>query len=168
MSLTSYRAAPPRVTMFLPKAKYRSSKARALCGLLPEQLGEAELSPVRDAPICGAPIFSLHRDPKAKGRFASGPCYRLWAVEFVKRRYSRVAFSRPGSDRLSRVLRRSTIGAGAFHGRVRKGNGCSHPAMTTRSAKRNLRVRSWRCFHIFFEHVFSIIRLPDERFTFAG
>ena len=45
------------------------------------------------------------------------------------------AFSRPGSDLLSRVLRRSTIGAGAFHGRVRNGNGCSHPARTTRSAK---------------------------------
>lgn len=48
-----------------------------------------------------------------------------------------VAFGRPGSDLLSRVLRRSTMGAGAFHGRVRKGNGCSHPAITTRSAKRN-------------------------------
>ena len=58
-----------------------------------------------------------------------------------------VAFSRPGSDLLSRVLRRSTIGAGVFHGRVRNGNGCSHPAMTTRSAKRNLFSRSW----IFFD-----------------
>ena len=48
-----------------------------------------------------------------------------------------IAFSRPGSDLLSRVLRRSTIGAGAFHGRVRNGIGCSHPAVTTRSAKRN-------------------------------
>src|ERR1700754_2503660 len=47
------------------------------------------------------------------------------------------AFCRPGSDLLSRVLRQSTIGAGAFHGRVRNGNGCSHPARTTRSAKRN-------------------------------
>ncbi len=48
-----------------------------------------------------------------------------------------IAFSRPGSDLLSRVLRRSTIGAGAFHGRVRNGNGCGHPAITTRSAKGN-------------------------------
>jgi hypothetical protein len=45
------------------------------------------------------------------------------------------AFCRPGGDLLSRVLRRSTIGAGAFHGRVRNGTGCSHPARTTRSAK---------------------------------
>jgi hypothetical protein len=48
-----------------------------------------------------------------------------------------VVFCRPGSDLLSRVLRRSTIGAGAFHGRVRNGTGCSHPAITTRSAKNN-------------------------------
>ena len=53
------------------------------------------------------------------------------------RRYCFVALCRPGSDLLSRVLRRSTIGAGAFHGRVRNGNGCSRPAITTRSAKRN-------------------------------
>jgi glutamate carboxypeptidase len=39
------------------------------------------------------------------------------------------------NDLLSRVLRRSTIGAGAFHGRVRNGIGCSHPAKITRSAK---------------------------------
>ncbi|CAN0491702.1 unnamed protein product [Laminaria digitata] len=44
-------------------------------------------------------------------------------------------FCRPGSDLLSRVLRRSTIGAGAFHGRVRNGIGCLNPAITTRSAK---------------------------------
>lgn len=34
---------------------------------------------------------------------------------------------RPGSDLLSRVLRRSTIGAGEFHGRVRDGIGCISP-----------------------------------------
>ena len=43
---------------------------------------------------------------------------------------------RPGSDRLSRVLRRSIMGAEAFHGRVRNGIGCSHLAKTTRSANR--------------------------------
>ena len=62
------------------------------------------------------------------------PRYGLEAL-FVSRRFSCFAFSRPGSDLLSRVLRRSTIGAGAFHGRVRNGNGCGRPAMTTRSAK---------------------------------
>lgn len=56
-----------------------------------------------------------------------------------------IAFSRPGSDLLSRVLRRSTIGAGAFHGRVRNGNGCSHPAITTRSAKGNVDAMHQHC-----------------------
>ena len=35
--------------------------------------------------------------------------------------------ARPGSDRLSRVLRHSTIGAEGFHGRVRDGIGCLAP-----------------------------------------
>ena len=60
-----------------------------------------------------------------------------------------IAFSRPGSDLLSRVLRRSTIGAGAFHGRVRNGNGCGRPAMTTRSFKGNV-MRSWQAFACFY------------------
>ena len=34
---------------------------------------------------------------------------------------------RPGGDLLFRVLRRSTIGAGGFHGRVRDGIGCLSP-----------------------------------------
>ena len=50
---------------------------------------------------------------------------------------------RPGNDLLSRVLGRSTIGAGAFHGRVRNGIGCSHPAIITRSAKQCLKF--WIC-----------------------
>lgn len=52
------------------------------------------------------------------------------------------ALCRPGSDLLSRVLRRSTISAGAFHGRVRNGIGCSRSAITTRSAKRTFKSRS--------------------------
>ena len=42
------------------------------------------------------------------------------------------AFGRPGSDLLSRVLGRSTISAGAFHGRVRNGIGWFHTAIVTR------------------------------------
>ena len=43
---------------------------------------------------------------------------------------------RPGGDLLSRALRRSTIGAEGFHGRVRDGIGWGTLAMTTRSSKR--------------------------------
>ena len=48
-------------------------------------------------------------------------------------------FGGPGGDLLSHALRRSTIGAEGFHGRVRDGIGCftprhSHQAIQSRSA----------------------------------
>jgi len=49
--------------------------------------------------------------------------------------FSNTALGKPGDDLLSHVLRRSTIGAGAFHGRVRDGIGCSRSAKITRPAK---------------------------------
>ena len=42
----------------------------------------------------------------------------------------------PGSDRLSRGLSRSIMGAEGFHGRVRDGIGCGTLAMATRSTER--------------------------------
>ena len=48
----------------------------------------------------------------------------LLADRIVMRERVRFALGRSGGDRLSRVLRHSTIGAGAFHGRVRDGIGC--------------------------------------------
>ncbi len=53
-------------------------------------------------------------------------CVLVWCV---------CRFGRPGGDRLSRVLRRSIIGAGGFHGRVRDGIGCGLPAMATRPSE---------------------------------
>ena len=83
MSLTSYRAAPPRVRVLfgsdgLPRG------ALALGG--------------------GFGIFVV-----------LGPC---WEDPVL---------GRPGGDLLSHVLRRSTIGAEGFHGRVRDGIGCLTP-----------------------------------------
>ena len=105
MSLTSYRAAPPRVeievSFFLPY-------------WLGIQMKGALMRP-------GIPF--------------GGPYRR-------ERIFGERAFCRPGSDLLSRVLRRSTISAGAFHGRVRNGIGCSRSAITTRSAKRTFKSRS--------------------------
>ena len=48
---------------------------------------------------------------------------------------------RPGGDLLSRVLRRSTIGAEGFHGRVRDGIGCltprhDHQVVASRNGRR--------------------------------
>ena len=48
---------------------------------------------------------------------------------------SKSVLCRPGGDRLSRGLSRSTIGAGGFNGRVRNGIGWNSPAKTTRPAK---------------------------------
>lgn len=45
------------------------------------------------------------------------------------------AFGEPGDDLLFRALRHSTIGAGAFHCRVRDGIGWFHTAIATRLAK---------------------------------
>ena len=50
-----------------------------------------------------------------------------------------LVLGRPGGDLLSHVLRRSTIGAEGFHGRVRDGIGCltprhSHQVVQARSA----------------------------------
>jgi hypothetical protein len=44
----------------------------------------------------------------------------------------------PGGDLLSHALRRSTIGAEGFHGRVRDGIGCGPLAMTTRPGERTV------------------------------
>ena len=63
----------------------------------------------------------------------------MWEREGVLRTLLPVecclVFSGPGGDLLFRVLRRSTIGAEGFHGRVRDGIGCMPLAMTTRPRK---------------------------------
>ena len=68
---------------------------------------------------------------------------------------------RPGSDLLSRALRRSTIGAEGFHVRVRDGIGCLPLAMATRPAK-----------HATLEHdggvCLRLRRLVLRRFAFAA
>lgn len=91
MSLTSYRAAPPRVIRFLPKAKdrcvnpygiYRGDVNAKRLHLLPEQIAEGDLSPVRDAGEsfqCGLPRISVLT---AKGPLLGGPWFRPGAVCF--------------------------------------------------------------------------------------
>ena len=53
----------------------------------------------------------------------------FWLLSSV---FCRLVLARPGGDRLSRALRRSTIGAEGFHGRVRDGIGCWPLAIATR------------------------------------
>ena len=109
-----------------------------------------------ELPGCSTPRQKLRRSIcrstdsqlRSKGRrvprrkaLLQAPNRQKLSEAHVKRR-SWFVLGRPGSDLLSRVLRRSTIGAGVFHGRVRNGIGCSHPAITTRSAKHK-QTRSW-------------------------
>ena len=64
----------------------------------------------------------------------------MWGEQVTDRTVSGLSPVRgvggPGGDLLSHVLRRSTIGAEGFHGRVRDGIGCGPLAMTTRSTNR--------------------------------
>ncbi len=138
MSLTSYRAAPPRVIKCEPLRpgsevrplfsrngpdEVRSFKNRLIIDFRPNGLLRATLT------------YSLY------SVFFRG-CRVEWSVLYgFEKMIDICVLSRPGSDLLSRVLRQSTIGAGAFHGRVRNGIGCSRSAITTRSAK-NTNMRS--------------------------
>ena len=142
MSLTSYRAAPPRAIAVNPYGIYPLFPGFAE--------GKIPFSPVRvlrskiSLFVCAEQIRKdlsrvIRVDPsKTKGPLGGGPFSAGPKCVSRRFRFVSLAFCRPGSDLLSRVLRRSTIGAGAFHGRVRNGNGCSHPARTTRSAKRKI------------------------------
>ena len=57
-----------------------------------------------------------------------------WAI--VIEGFDRHPLGRPGSDLLSRALRRSTIGPGRLNDRVRNGIGWGPPGIATRSTKR--------------------------------
>jgi hypothetical protein len=61
----------------------------------------------------------------------------VWGVSVVLIGMRIALLCRPGGDLLFRVLRRSTIGAGEFNGRVRDGIGFGLPAIATRPAKQS-------------------------------
>ena len=99
MSLTSYRAAPPRDGGGCEVARevFGQPRVRRAVPHEGQQL----------APECGD-------HSRTRGQQLAG-----WQSSSV--------LCRPGSDLLFRVLRRSTIGAEGFHGRVRDGIGCFTP-----------------------------------------
>lgn len=157
MSLTSYRAAPPRVIRVL-----RSKILSEFC----EAKSRLSFASQNLAEFCKANLVCFGSVWRSKGRLSAAGV----SAECIREddRFVYPAFCRPGSDLLSRVLRRSTIGAGAFHGRVRNGNGCSHPARTTRSAKRKIEpalqartdFEKLVKFFTSFEHVFCLSPRP--------
>ena len=130
MSLTSYRAAPPRVISNGPGLV--CSQARSCWfvsasrkGLLhPASIGGRRTED-RGRNGALAPLRSVVR--------------RLLSVVWMRNTFVRAVglfgcsvLGRPGGDLLSRVLGRSTIGAEGFHGRVRDGIGCWPLAIATR------------------------------------
>ena len=71
------------------------------------------------------------------------------------------ALGRPGGDLLSHVLRRSTIGAESFHGRVRDGIGCLPLAMTTRSSQcRFMQFHIVRSYERRMHEITDVLRVP--------
>src|SRR5690349_15509466 len=94
MSLTSYRAAPPRVNPGIRR----------------------QVSGIR-----GSEWTGWESEAQVFWFLMPDPCHLVLA--------------RPGGDRLSRALRRSTIGAEGFHGRVRDGIGCWPLAIATRPCR---------------------------------
>ncbi len=104
MSLTSYRAAPPRANM---KPTLKTNQLRATNQICTQMAST----------MCGA----KNKTPAARA-----------GVLFDEYRFDELII-RPGNDLLSHALRHSTIGAGDFHGRVRDGIGCRFSAMVTRS-----------------------------------
>ena len=163
MSLTSYRAAPPRGEAFglrasrlgavrclgpgsLPSVSSRSRRRGRLVrrGVVGGSASDGSVGGVSAGPGRG---FVKLEDPERGGVRGDRLGDDDSKVEETRsRREGGVtnALGRPGSDLLSRVLRRSTIGAEGFHGRVRNGNGLGPLARTTRPAKSIRDVNVWR------------------------
>ncbi len=124
MSLTSYRAAPPRVNLVAAAGLTMTPSE------FPRQPPDSRLR-AHSSGACGfvrLPVMALQR-----GNLPPEPA--LAGARTPDRRRPCSVLDRPGGDLLSRALRRSTIGAEGFHGRVRDGIGCWPLAITTRPVK---------------------------------
>jgi hypothetical protein len=154
MSLTSYRAAPPRVIrcqrssavrrfvlrVFAAGCRVWAFWGRGAFDLQRRDLRAGTRERCLSGPaawlscdwrICGSggqgSIISNQKEcveplPASILAEAAGrPCTCLLTSDF---RHLTSVFGMPGGDLLSHGLSRSTIGAGAFHGRVRDGIGC--------------------------------------------
>ena len=111
MSLTSYRTAPPRVTIYGRKHQSRHCPHCIRC-----------------------------QKPKSRRSDwpAAAFCHYEWVLRapFGFADFRNTPSTMPGGDLLFRRLSVSTIGAVRFHGRVRDGIGCVTDAMTTKQYRR--------------------------------
>ena len=122
MSLTSYRAAPPRA-----KTIIRTIVRQQIFGF-PTMPAGGLLLP-RSKMTLSVDLI-LKKEPPGNGQAQHIRQQRDKVYPFTSYR-----FRRPGSDLLSRALRQSTIGAAEFHGRVRNGIGWGICAITTWSSE---------------------------------
>ena len=122
MSLTSYRAAPPRAKNV---SEPKPGSSIEVCLALPNLtilFGFAKRAGCNPAPR----IFRYKTEKKSPIRFEVDRGILTGSVHVT---------GRPGSDLLSHTLRCSTIGANRFHGRVRDGIGWYTDAITTRPSR---------------------------------
>ena len=134
MSLTSYRAAPPRV------------KAGGTGGEAPAYSGRA----ARASCCTGERLFSIRREGRqCEGGARDSAEAPPWRDGFRERELA--VLGRPGNDLLSRVLRHSTIGAEEFNGRVRDGIGFGLLAQVTGPAKNS--GKHWMVLCVFDERI---------------
>jgi hypothetical protein len=110
MSLTSYRAAPPR-DAFLRFVVRVASRLVLFCRLCLDGFQPAMLVDRGNNVLRSVVFFHRYREDVLLVRF--------------------------GGDLLSHVLRRSTIGVLALNGRVRDGIGCFTSTMTTKPKKKH-------------------------------
>ena len=157
MSLTSYRAAPPRVKHLtlcrspdllvdgLASARPMAAPPRAKPSAMCRIKASTTRPHLRDGYVTSMLRFGKARQTKHRtnpGR--KKPPRKTRRLLFLLRSLRRAfihrdeeisVLCRPGSDLLFQVLRLSTIGAGKFNGRVRNGIGFRLSAKTTRPAK---------------------------------
>ena len=108
MSLTSYRAAPPRAT----------------------NMSDMEIGPqVRKADRPSEPMRGEPRQQRCRRRLRHQEQHHEWVLKI---RASIALAAMPGDDLLFHRLSDSTIGAVWFHGRVRDGIGWVTDAMATK------------------------------------
>jgi hypothetical protein len=119
MSLTSYRAAPPRV---ISRGQRTKAEDRGLLSAARSSFEEEALRRTGG------------RTPENGRRDFSVLCPLTSVVRCLES-----VLCGPGDDLLSHVLRQSTIGAKAFDGRVRDGIGSCRLARATRPAKNGSR-----------------------------
>jgi hypothetical protein len=153
MSLTSYRAAPPRAKWVRQMKRTKDDNGGrlkrgppAIYSMIPKScrlfgirscgqshsrcdLGKAQRF---FKSYAGDDLKVSHPKLGSMARARAG--YEKSSCSNVNEDF--LAFGRPGNDLLSQVLRHSTIGAKAFDGRVRDGIGSNHSAKVTRPAKR--------------------------------